>query len=1379
MKKTTLRTLFTLLALILVFTMIFTVVACNTIEDTPEEEEKTETKTEEFDSLLTNGNFDSTSGSDQPFTPSGWSVYTNGSNTDTTKKVSGVISTGASYDSTKTAWDSLDNPDSEADNKLLMIYNKEANVYGYQQSYTTESSAYYTLSARIKTVKVAGTGATFLVRSDNGIASFSIPVTEDFKTYTFYIAAPATSSSASIKIYLTLGYGSDKVSGYAFFDNIILKKIKSSDYTNAANDSNLTDVLFTDMSQPDGKFDYFDEATSELKTPNSWTGKSGGEVDGKPIDTSNKKVGIVSTVEENWNALCEANTKYFSKDSNPGTPANTGIANNDDYVLAIRTIADTEYTPTAIGYASTLSVQINRSSLYEISVWVKASVDEKEGEDASYYATRGATVLLNGAEKYSVSKIRTDASLNNGWEKVVFYVFGNPYSDKNLTVEFWLGTDESADTLTQGQAYFDNFKVKNLSTFNIDDGTSYQNLINEYTLKINNIESAAYKTRYADLVELKSVKENMINQFTDEDNDHLPDGYTFAPIDNVVVNTGDVIATLIDKNALAASEEEWTANWKDVYKLEKNPLFPYAFNNVLLVNNVIPSAYKVTQTQELSIVQNLHYRLSVWVKTVDIAESDKLTIAIYDANGNSKKSFTVNTKDVDNELTNDYVECIFYLQGPTASDPDERITVEKVHLEFSFGSGTKYDPSSFKKGAYLIANINMEQITYVEYNKASTTGTYVDKYSFTSSDNTTLSNGNFNLYDLENSKIDQDTGLVKLLDDLGNYGYYLAEIGGDWKNNVSEKFGTIEVKQIVDKDKTADEDKEYVTVNKYLAGILNLNEDTAAEEDLYLKQFGLNADKIYDNWAVVVDAEGRPVKFGNPNLLLLARRIDPTEKPAEVGGEEENAEENAEENNEEDNNDEAPSLNKTAAITSPSMTLEANSYYILKFYARALGNDAIAEVYLTTSSTNAENSLHTVKNENGWVEYNYLVETGLSSVTAKFEIYFGQKSEPDKEFNGSILFDGFSYKKLSDKAAYDEYQSKPNTENAKFTTTTFTTSSTTSSEAEKPALFSGNGETTSGYVNKDEQVAGVITKNSYDYEKLGIYTTETTEDEEGNKTTKDVIIEGSALNKDTIFSTAGMDTDEENYYLLMINNRKNSYYTYQTSTMTVKSGSFYKFSAYVRTAWLAKDKNAYVRVSIDGETYSIKVNTGVYDESGKETIGDWKLINFYIRNDKESDVTDAKLSFTLGENSDEGKLQGYFFIDNVSLSALADEDAFKAATVDFYDEEKTDAFLVNNSVIELKDAENKDEEKDDEDEEDNKNSDSGLNTTLLWTYITSIAIAAVLIAVIVAWLIKKYGPKKDKSGKTKGGASYDRNNASSSEDKKEDGTGSARDEYKD
>ncbi len=1349
MKKTTFKTILTLFVLLLSFAVMLTAFACSNDKAQTDPSEESETS---FTSLVSNGNFEDadTAGKSMPYSVKSWSSYSTSATT-SSDVVSGVINAGKNYDKSKEAWGSLANPFGKiTDNNVLMIYNKTANVYGYTNSFSTATAAYYSITAKVKVVNAEGGGATFRVSSDNGFGEFSgINATEDFTSYTFYVAAPRAATS-SITVSLTLGYADQKVSGYAFFDDVVAKKITSSEYYEAEANDELTNVQFVSMVQPNGEFDFYNYSSSTPYSPQGWSSKDG-SVDGSSVPTSYVTRGVVSTDSEKWDA-----------DKFGANPSVTAYESGEDKnVLLIRAAGKpdgdtTAYTPTAVGYNSNAKVLVDLASLYELSVWVKCVVEEDDS--ITDYSNKGAAVVLTGTDTYEISKINTTTqSLNGGWAKVTFYIFGNQFRSKEFTIGLWLGRDDSDDTLTQGTAYFDKLTLTKIQDVSESERAS---LISEYSSKIDNADK--YQS-YVKVVDLVSVSDNLVDNynFSDLDADGLPVSYEFGTVGTVRQKDGDVIVKVISKDELDA---EWTDAQKDAYGIDFNPLYPYALAPVLIVNNTIPTAYQMNQADYVEIKQNLHYRLSVWIKTFGIASGDNVSLKLVDKKGETASSFSVNTSDYDNELTNDYAEYSFYIQGSNADQADSAANSNFVRVEISYGSGTAFDPSSYKKGGYLIANINMEQITYTEYN-AATSGTYVNTKSFASND-TTFTNSNFNSYDLSKSEIDQETGMVKYLDEFGNEGYYTAAVSG-WTNNVDDSYGTSEITQKVDENGTEDT----VKVNNLIAGVINVN----ASAD-YLSQFSLTKGVIYNNWAsdVLAETKAKPVSFGAPNLLMITSRGAATISLADS------------------------TVTNTAAIRSTSISLSANSYYLMKCYAKVL-NGAIGEIYLTTTSTDTFAPSYTVQNTDGWVEYVFVVNTGLSSVTAYFDVYYGQKGNTTATYSGTLLLDSFSYVSLTEEE-FKEASEKESTLTARFTTVTFDSTSAKDT-AVKPAGFSGSGTSSSGYVNSDSQVAGVISENNFKYtdtngkSTLGVYEEKTSTDDDGNETTEKVIKEGSALSAGEIFTSAGMESGATvGHYLLLINNRDASYYTYQSSSLTISGESYYQFTAYVRTALLEKGKNAKAFVTMDDQTYTLSVNTSSYAEDGKETIGDWKKVNFFIKNEKTSSVSGTYFKFSLGENTDDGKLQGYFFIDNVSMAQISEEE-FKDATELYYDYEKDEngevrkdengleiqtaankAFRLSNSVIVLE----KEETNDDSDNTDNNSEDSKkLNTTLLWTYITSIAIAAVLIAVIVVWLVRKYAPKKGgKGASAKVNASYDRN-AKKKEDEEEKKSGSARDEFKD
>ena len=1589
MKKATLKPyLITLLVLLLCFALMLTAFACSKTQKATETEE-TET-TSDYESLVSNGDFSSHSGDTQPYKPTGWSEYTpSGYSSD--NKVAGVVDTGADYQKNSSAWGNAANPFGKVtEENVLMVYNKEPNAFGYTSTFTAEPTIrYYSVQAKIKVASEEGGGATFWISSDNGIYQFKdITATTEFTTYTFYLLATSVKSN-TITVGLSLGYAGDHVKGYAFFDDILVKTVTEKEYNDAEESST---VKCVSMLYPDGEFNYYDYSSSDttLHTPSAWKVANGNtsdddhtmkKVGGKALSTSDITSGIISI--DNWDV-----TKY-------GATPELAVENSEDknvLLLASPKTEDAAYSPTAFYYYSKNKVRIELATLYTISVWVNCTVDY----DST--AEKGARVVLKGADEYVSEPINTQGE----WVEVIFYVFGNQYHDKDFEIQLWFGNDENSKGLMQGKVMFDKLTITKGVTFTEAERNGL----------MAPKKDQADINRNVKVVDLLSREDNLVtnNNFETgfaEDGTLL--GYEFSAAEDVKVKD-DVIVKIISKAELDA--EEWT----DAYGIENNPKYPFSLAPVLIINNTIPCAYQMKTVNPENedkcyvIEQSQYYRLSVWLKTVDM--KDNITLKLVDESDSEIDSFTVNTKDYTNTFTNDYVEYTFYLKGAGPVLANSTDNDHLVRLMLAIGSGSNYDPSSFVKGAVLVANINMEKISPTEYSSAET-GTYAKKHDYASND-TTINNGNFNSYDQKSTEIGDD-GFVALVDKDGND--HLVAGVANWTNNVDNRYGTTksdsseeekatytltkndptlkDASELVGKtvttikatstsglDKTFESDSEwnkvftinpftnkiswatstetkqgtiektkenndknYVTLNidltgkiidkitmtgpsdfkkiwkaesewenyikkdpasnkwywvdndtvtalaegsydvtvtlltwstyssnknltlikgqaegdnkfeidltnrkilkvaisgvnsfsktltteaeiaKYLtfnaeektatwanseevaaltdgtytftidtdykdgtytvtvyydqketnnliAGIINVN----ASAD-YLAQFNLTKESIFDNWGdVSEDVTLKSVEFGAPNLLMITTRGEATVSL----------------NNTTDGDDTTNDMSKTPALKSETVSLSANSYYLLKCYAKAIGS-AVGEVYVTTTATDVPLKQHLVKNTDGWVEYNFLVETGLTSVSAAFELYYGEKGSTET-YSGTLLFDSFSYKSLTE----DEYNKLLESANAdkyknqKFTTVTFN-SDKAKDTAVSPSGFSAKNST---YSNSDTQVSGVIAKDNFAYQgtdgknKLGIYETVTETDEDGKETSKDVLKEGSSLTKEQIFDSTGMEegvtTDD---FLLMINNRKATYQSYYVSSLSLETDSYYRFSAYVRTAFIEKDLFARVYVLVSDEPIAFKVNTE-YNAEGEAVDNEWKKLNFYFKNEKSGSQT-VSLYFELGQNDDANKMKGYLFVDYVSLAKI-EEGEFNDAVYEKDEEgnfkkdendkmillsESDENFKLSNIVTILEATE---EESTDDDTTETNKEKTKLDTTLLWTYITSIVIAVILIAVIVVLLIRKY--RRPKNGGEFDGkkASYDKTNkknAVSEESKTK--TGSARDEYKD
>ncbi len=807
------KLLLVLLIVILSVSICFMAVACaktDTDNDDPGDETPGDNDTET--PLIVNGGFETATGTTYPKTPSSWSGSAgSGAVTGSDNLIYGVINLGESYDNRKSVWNNLANPDPSKTDNVLMIYNKNKTVYSYSNSFTAAIGGYYKVSVKVKVVDITEGGA-YIRFTNNAYALFGpiLPLEDDngWQTFTLYIEGSQI-TTASVSIALSMGIGTTGAKGYAFFDDVVAEKITYSDYHTAVVDD-INSKKYS-MLLPDPDF-LNTTSTSMPYSPAGWTATAGTGT-GNTAPTSYTYKGIMDVSDAKWT---ESITNTYG--ANPGL--HPGAIDNN--VLYIRTYSN---TPSAYGYVGKQNIRVTLGTLVKISVWVNTSLLEVTGlgEDDEPYsnATRGAWIVLTGAGEYMIERIDTQ----NQWVECSFYILGNQYRNKDFSLELWLGRGGADDktTLTLGTAFFDSVTIEEVQTINSYEDR--EDLFNTYS------NPALYNPAYNKVIDLQSISGGSAinNELIDNANfdtlglDGLPEGWTFSPVENVKNTDTDVDVALITKAHIDDETMDEKA-WMSEYGINSNPGAPYTLAPILMINNKQPSAYMMTLNDSLTIKQNLHYRLAIWIKTVDIPTGKGATINLLKDDNTSFMSFTtVNTSAYINELTDDYVECVFYIQGSNTVSYD-KLDNKELTLSISLGSGTTYTPDTFVSGKLFIANVNMEQISYKEYQNATTT-TYQKKSSF-SSNQATVTNGNFNLIDYTESDVDQATGM-------------LSEIA------------------------KPDSWTRYNEKNELDVGIINVN-NTALINTL---GFGDKND-VYNDWIDGFDTF-RPVDFGAPNLAII------------------------------------------------------------------------------------------------------------------------------------------------------------------------------------------------------------------------------------------------------------------------------------------------------------------------------------------------------------------------------------------------------------------------------------------------------------------------------------------------------------------------------
>lgn len=785
-----------LLVSILIFTLALTIAACEKDDIPPsptgQEEEEEETET----SVILNGSFKTTTGTQYPLTPEKWTgapgstSSTVGTPNTADDLLYGVINVkDAEYNKNKNLWGDLANPGKQGeDDNILMIYNKTNTVYKYTNSFTTEAGKYYKVTVPVKTIIQdgdAGKGA-YIYFSSGAYAAFEkIDTANVWKTYTLYLEGSLIKSE-TVSISISLGYG-DKddgkmTKGYAFFDEIKAEEISGQAYSESDLDQFIAKYT---MRVPDSRMEY-GTGTGTVQSAYGYSGKTGTGAGGSAPNTSNDSTkGIVDT--SNWD------NKYGV---NPGN----SIPGIDNKILMIY-----NKKPTAIGYSGNRKIRFSIAKYYELSLFVCVTVDDEENLEH-----KGATLILNGPDEFKIENIDTDGV----WVKYSFFIKSNEIRDKDFTLEMWLGQGgkEDTDTLTEGFAFFDN-----ISLDEIDE--------EDYLLKKNEFDANPDACKFY-AASLESVNPNLINNHNLDEiaANGLPVGWSSETTSkDVIVNENDVDFVSIPLSALQA--EEWTDELKESYlNISENPLAPYpTMAPVFMINNRIPTVSGLGLVNPLKINPNIHYRMAIWLKTFGIEEGLGADIKLVSGEGDDMvelSSFTtINTAKYENPGSNDYLELVFLIQGNEISEKDLRVLIE-------IGSGTAFDPSKYVQGYVMLANVNMEEITYNEYDTTASS-TYIKKYSFAKSEST-VTNGNFNKLNLSETELDANG---KLIDKPG--------VPQSWTKSSS-------------------------TEKNVISGIIDTD-----NEDLLN---ALSLTGIYDSpgWNMPF-----PVDFGAPNILMIQS------KPAE------------------------------------------------------------------------------------------------------------------------------------------------------------------------------------------------------------------------------------------------------------------------------------------------------------------------------------------------------------------------------------------------------------------------------------------------------------------------------------------------------------------
>lgn len=1354
MKKTNFKNfLIILFTIVMVCVLCLSFVACdnNNVETPDKDDNGSDTATTSETTLIKNGTFATYTGSSAPFTAGTWKTSSSSSIKTNFK---GVVHADDLFaaESATTDWANISNPgkanEDDEDSAVYMIYNVQEDVSTVYQSFTTAIGGYYKITVQFKAVGgveddlVDGAYITFSGNVYKQFGPFKPVENNGWRTVTLYVEASRVETQ-SITITMSMGDSktSTKATGCVFFDNANVEQIQQSDYKSAQDTDGNELVDFYSMLTPDGDF-INNMSVANPATSNTWSKNIGKDNEGNSVSTNYLQSGIVDIAKfDDWKSLI--GEKEAESNVSPKTPyqfvTDNGTASAYDYLSddtnlllitnfpAIAKAQSNSSAYTAVGYSAKSSMAIEVGTYYELKVWVYTDLVNFDFDAENKVSTDpidfGAKIAVTGVgENTYFENINT----NKQWVEYTFAIVGHEYRTKSIGLELWLGNGEQGQSkLACGTVLFDNVRLIQKGTFT--DSTR-QSVIDNYS----NVATAnPDTTKVIDIKSLSdsSMTENTIKNpnFQTKDENGLPTDWTLGIVNDVHANISegstkidnpDIIVDIINVNnsntALEGkSDEEKKEYWQSNYGIDENPQLPYEnLDNILIINNKIASAYQLKLPTNIEFKPNLQYRIGLWIKTMGVPEGTGATITLKNETADSTiNSFTkVNTADYKNEITNGYAEYVFYVQGSNFVSNDMVDDTISASLTVNLGDGNALDSSAFVSGALLIANINIEQVNYSEYKKASSSSnSYVKTKSLATSQGT-VSNGSFNSFEYDDSSIDPDTG--RQTDFLKP---------SNWTLNSS-----------LDKDDVK-------------SGIVNTN-----QIDFINEKFGDNY-QIYTNWAT--SDITKPVDLGKPNVLAI-KAVNEIESSLVYTSS-------------------SVSLSKESfyvfkiyamadgMVGTIGVTANNNS---VPMYYKVPNDNAWHEIIFTVKTGSLASPSITIKlyagdyatdseadyEEGSEPKYQgNLFFDSITYYTVEEDVY----NAANDELKSSYTVDSF------------DTTSKPTTvtgpSSSMWTGAGEKNSSSNNRANEEDFQYAGiiiKGSSEPDTFKKTEDVK--YTDEEDGEEKTKVETIEgsvlTNEQIWVNDDSAYLMINNQKASYYSYKNKSSISLDSNSYYKLTVAARTIGIKNGEFATIKVEN-SKETFESKVNTEYAPKlDANGKIVYDEDGAI--------VYEAAASN---DWTTYTFYFKTAESTKMSSVYITMLLGTS--DAKVQGTVFFDNVELKKLDDATEFNnfyssiyvvdedgKATVDengkYVEQENADKLLLTNKVIRADDDDAAKEEDKKDEEENTENKD----TSYLWIVISSLVVAVVLIVAVIIYLVRKFVPKHHVSFKRKKKVEYSR-----------------------
>ncbi len=1225
-------------------------------------------------------------------------------------------------------------------------------------------------------------GARIFVSSSTYAEFSAIDTKGVWKTYEIYVEGSKTSST-TLTLMLGLGkysssYQGGLTTGYAFFDNVVLEKIEDTESKTAKqvyeekvvlDNTNTVDTLTTTtLTVPNGRFDFGTTKPNTTATPNNWSLVTGNRGEDSPAPQSLGWNAIIDTTNfdytkysNSYNLKADATSSIFSY-----TPAES-LANikNTINVFNSNKSGDnvfmlSQQLMTAQGIRSAQQITIEKNKVYELSIDLYTYGVHGAGVSLILSGANGKDIVIKGISSQKSDHlfigdtvISEDTGYSNapivgasteGWTTYTFYIHGNQFQDYSYNMTVWLGTDgtdknhpisyhnfatgtkstsyDANGTFANGWVFIDELNLKETTSLpaesatikNADanntldletQGSNYQGIIVDLSTVNLYGEGDNYVLHQTTLDALNGVADLGIGTPSTWTSDFDLDGKT-SPIVDGIVSQGVVNI---------ASED--TFNGLGTY-----PGLPYDIvdKSAYSIYANEDSSYYV-ETDTFTIAANAFYRVSLWVKTVDVSSTSGAYVYLLDKDNDDKElaSFTkLNTLDID-EYTNDWCQLTFVIRGKEHEDSN-------VAFKFSLGTGTRFSSDTLTSGAMYIANINATTITYANY-KSTSTSTYVKSIDLTSSVAYTFSNGGFDSYDHDDKNLETSLPLNK---------QDVAAMPENWTFSNSKLNPN--------------------TNNGLVAGVVAFdsadNLTFTASEQLQ-KVYPFDFTGFYPTINSTTDLNVYPGARGQ--LLTIGSS---------------------------DNNKFAAGFS-SASISLSANTYYSLSVYVKTINITSAsvfltGDSSVSNVSATSFVLDGDDA-------QDWTLYTFYIKVGQTSASLNLNLWLGQDTKyfdladsDAAQSSGAVFFDNVVFTTI-DEDDYNAATTSDTTKILSFMTDSFDAIATTVDSRDTLSGAKGwtgavgtnqsQSNTQAGVIYVDENyldatrtIDGVVDSNnspvkfvdilSKDYKLDDIKISE--EDEKAAmaddkyqdvKDDRDALIErlkNERINElkmnnwmplSTLLSTGAHSGQR----MLVINNTQKSDYTFTSSAITLKENSYYQVSVWVYTALLSdgEDEGAHV------ELYLGSANENDNPLSFKAIkVNEWTKYTFFVET-LDEDVTSVTVKLSLGKYHSEkvddkdvvsGLTSGFAFFDDVTVTSI-DEGEFAAA-------EANDTTLKRTVAVDAEGA-------GDEDDDNTDSTDSSFNLDALWWMIPTIILGVAIIAVVVVLIVRKV--KKQPAAKKK------------------------------